>query len=369
MTTLLWQPTSGRFGDWLTEQLQSGKWSQAILVAAFARAGGLGYLRSSLASFRSSGSKCRAWIGIDVGGTSAEALRILLDDVDEVYVVYNPGPSTFHPKLYAFGRGDDWLVAVGSNNLTTGGLYLNVEAAFIQKAGTSLIAELSELLSGIPDNNCKRLDEVLLEQLITSGLVKKEAELPSTQDEPDAIPPPAHVPFTKTPVPPPPRLPTKRAPRPPRETMGETPEAFVLLLGTRDVRQRPGYSREVYVPLAARDAQRAFWGWPDQFTPPSKDTRGTFRERWIQLQIHPVNDVPTSEARRLYYYSERSEFRLNAGPLISGATEGDLLVIERSRQAEVDYDATIVQTGSPAYEQWLAIASETVSSGKRWGYA
>lgn len=89
----------------------------------------------------------------------------------------------------------------------------------------------------------------------------------------------------------------------------------------------------------------------------------------MRLQIHPVGKSASVRDRRLYFYKEKSEFRLNAGPLILGAKEGDLLVVERSRQRGIDYDATVVPTSSPAYRMWLAGATQEVSSGKRWGYS
>src|SRR5699024_4974572 len=72
-------------------------------------------------------------VGVDVGGTSAEGLADLLDVLEtrgKVYVFRNAASPTFHPKVYLFKNDSEAEIAIGSGNLTEGGLFTNYEASF-----------------------------------------------------------------------------------------------------------------------------------------------------------------------------------------------------------------------------------------------
>jgi HKD family nuclease len=102
VTRAIWQPYRGRLGDWLIDQLESDRWTNAVFIAAFVRMPGLSTIAPAMSAFRASGAQLQAWVGIDFRGTSEEALRFLLDQTDGTFIVYNPGSSTFHPKMYVF---------------------------------------------------------------------------------------------------------------------------------------------------------------------------------------------------------------------------------------------------------------------------
>ena len=70
-----------------------------------------------------------------------------------------------------------------------------------------------------------------------------------------------------------------------------------MILGTRDTRQRLGYSRDIFIPIAARDANARFWGWRRAFTPPTSGAKGNFLERRIDLQVTPVARLDQSGER------------------------------------------------------------------------
>lgn len=149
-----------------------------------------------------------------------------------------------------------------------------------------------------------------------------------------------------------------------------------MILGTRDTRQMAGYSRDVYIPLAARDRNPQFWGWPSEFRPGSDATVGKYQERWLDMLIRPVTGrVQVVEDVRLYYYDIKREFRLNCGRLIDGAKPGNLLVIQKSPAGTLfegrtyEYEATVVTTEHPEYKTFAKECRNQVSrSPKRWGY-
>ena len=65
--------------------------------------------------------------GIDQKGTSKEALEELLNSQAKSFVFYNPSSIIFHPKVYFFEGADKIKLIVGSSNLTSQGLFQNIE--------------------------------------------------------------------------------------------------------------------------------------------------------------------------------------------------------------------------------------------------
>lgn len=172
------------------------------------------------------------------------------------------------------------------------------------------------------------------------------------------------------------RLGRRAAPRTPSrgsEIPGATAPTGVMSfllgpLGQRDTRQRSGYSRELYIPLHARDANPDFWDWPHAFK-----ADGAYLNRRISLRIHPASGgAPVTDNYRLYHYEDRSEFRLNASPLIEGSSPGDLLVVNRlpDEDESADYEAKIVRSSNPRHSSLLAQCTESVpnNSPKRYRY-
>jgi hypothetical protein len=154
-------------------------------------------------------------------------------------------------------------------------------------------------------------------------------------------------------------------------------ETFVMVLGERDTRQRAGYSRDVYIPLAARDFNQEFWGWPEKFEPGSTATVGRYQERRIDMLVRPVaGQAQVVEGVRLYYYDVKHEFRLNCSRLVEGARSGDLLVIQKSPVGTLfeghtyEFEAIVIPSGHPGYGTFVKECRNQVErSPKRWGYA
>ena len=74
-------------------------------------------------------------VGINAQGTTVEALIRLLEGTSYLGVHYRHPRLTYHPKAYVIDDGDEnaaaGIVAVGSSNMTTGGLYSNVETSLM----------------------------------------------------------------------------------------------------------------------------------------------------------------------------------------------------------------------------------------------
>ncbi|QWC57664.1 hypothetical protein F7D01_11755 [Erythrobacter sp. 3-20A1M] len=126
---LMNQPFSGQLGDRLIEFLESGEFHTLNIAVAFAKNSGVLRVKNALENFRKSGGVVNVYVGVDLGGTSYEALTALLLYTDTLNVVHSEKGQTFHPKIYHFLGNSKGLLVVGSHNLTGGGLWTNFESS------------------------------------------------------------------------------------------------------------------------------------------------------------------------------------------------------------------------------------------------
>ena len=163
MIRLINQPSDGQFGNILQDELSHGQYNKFVIVSAFAKNSGVLRLKDSLKQFREGGGKVEAYIGLDAHGTSYEAVLNLLSLVDELFIVHDNSPSTtFHSKIYYLSnsKNDEWI-AVGSNNLTGGGMWTNIESCTIfdsRKCNTdtsSYFDSYKKFIKSLKDSDCK----------------------------------------------------------------------------------------------------------------------------------------------------------------------------------------------------------------------
>lgn len=141
--SILNQPFQGQLGNMLIDQLKAD-YSNITIFSAFAKNSGVLRLKPSLEKFREKGGKISAFIGIDLDGTSYEALLNLFSLCDSLYVIHSENMSTtYHSKIYLLENDVSAWCAIGSNNLTGGGLWTNFESCSIQSY--TLPAEANEL--------------------------------------------------------------------------------------------------------------------------------------------------------------------------------------------------------------------------------
>ena len=128
---LLNQPFNGQLGNRLIELLDSPDYQVLTIVVAFAKNSGVLRIMGALEKFRNRGGTVNVYVGVDLGGTSYEALMALRLCVDSLNVVHSEGGQTFHAKIYQFLGGGKSLMVVGSHNLTGGGLWTNFESSVL----------------------------------------------------------------------------------------------------------------------------------------------------------------------------------------------------------------------------------------------
>lgn len=131
----IYQPHNGNLGENIINILNSNKYSRLSILVAYAKLSGINRLKDHLLKFKSLGGEINCFVGIDQCNTTYEALLELFDICDNLYIIHNQNPShTYHHKVYMFDKSinenNAWL-AIGSNNLTAGGLFINYESCSI----------------------------------------------------------------------------------------------------------------------------------------------------------------------------------------------------------------------------------------------
>ena len=99
---LMNQPLNGQLGNDLIDLLDSPDYDTLNIVVAFAKNSGVLRIKDSLDKFRRRGGTVNAFLGVDLGVTSYEALTALLLCTDTLSVVHSEKSQTFHPKIYQF---------------------------------------------------------------------------------------------------------------------------------------------------------------------------------------------------------------------------------------------------------------------------
>lgn len=184
------QPLQIRFGTELSGHLEhpgmgiAPYWDSLDIAVAWVRESGVAHLRNSFERFLTHGGALKLTVGIDLKNTTQEGLQALLDlevfGTCETFVYHNEAGSVFHPKVYLFRNIKEARLIVGSNNLTSAGLFSNVEA------GLQLDTELSDQVIGdavdaivswrdLATNLVHRLDGPFLTRLVEEGYVPTEA--------------------------------------------------------------------------------------------------------------------------------------------------------------------------------------------------
>jgi len=147
---LMNQPFSGQLGNRLIELLESKNYHTLNIAVAFAKNSGVLRIKSALETFRAQGGEVNIFVGVDLGGTSYEALTALRQLASSLNVVHSETGQTFHSKIYQFLGKNSGLIVVGSHNLTGGGLWTNIESSMHIPIDRSRIEEKA-LVKGLDD--------------------------------------------------------------------------------------------------------------------------------------------------------------------------------------------------------------------------
>lgn len=123
-------------------------------------------------------------------------------------------------------------------------------------------------------------------------------------------------------------------------------------------------SPEVFVPLAARNAQPSFWDWPGAFkSDPDKSGK---------MDRHGVRFLLDGEVVlvNMMTWPDRHDFRLRSAALRNAGNVGDILRMEKADpSSDCDYEAEIIRKDTPRYSMYENHCRESVrNSDRKYGY-
>lgn len=413
---ILVQPFSDKsMGEFILEALSGvhGDFDSFQAAVAFAKRSGVQHIEVKLKEFVGNGKTARIVVGVDLGGTTSEGLKALLNalgDTGELIVNHDEDMFvTFHPKIYFFEAAGKAILIIGSGNLTAGGLYSNDEAFAIMELDPSdsddqsVIAQYKENFEKWCDDGSELVrrvtDEDAIQALIDAGYVPSEEFVPVEAAEGELAPDVApgeegeaklfgrmqdrkRAPRKKVK----PKVKPKTQPQPQAQQQDEqqadtqepqadeAPEAntgFVMTLQRTDVgtgQITPGASRrspEIFIPLVARDAEPDFWGWDDLFTDdPNKAGKKDRNDVKMRLGGDVINV-------NMFYNDVKKDLRLRSEALRSAGDIDDIIRIEKTDGSETfDYYVQIIPQGTADYGHYRVACSNKVKgvSKKYWGY-
>jgi len=387
--------------------------TRIVFVSAFVSVQTLMRVKQQIFDLKEAGANVRFVLGINLGGTSQEALAEVLSwDIDCRIVNHRLPGHTFHPKLYLLEWDEEAVIIIGSNNITEGGFFNNYESAAYITYNlpndvddlNSAFNELSRFLD--PDGPVvKPLTDELLKDFIERGYVPTEEEARKSRTA--SRKPKVKVDDKKEPLfgmenfdPPPPlpadllerlikdvrkrrrsakkaakKLTKKAAAKPIDDTVSDVvqPAAFYMTLPTLQGKNIPGEGR---IPLEAVELAKEFWGWPDEYSKEVSPRQGrervywNWRPMWRIWDVTAPDDVTTLEVR-MYMYENSSDFRFYVRPLVNaGADLGDVVRIRRIAESDAEFECVLARQGTPEYDDWIKSCTQPVrNSTRRFGYA
>jgi len=161
-------------------------------ISAFASQAGVNGLSKHIAAAKKHLNTITIVTGVDQKGTSQEALLALLDLNINAFIFFQPSFTIFHPKIYLFEGADKSELIIGSSNLTSQGLFTNVETSLLVSIDNSLeadrkiVEQLKDYFKGIfdfTDPNLKKLTREIIADLVEAKIVPTEAERKAAQDK------------------------------------------------------------------------------------------------------------------------------------------------------------------------------------------
>lgn len=348
-------------------------------------------------------------LGVNLRGTSVEAMLRLLEGTDQLGIHYRHPQQTFHPKAYLVDEGKAGgpaTLVVGSSNLTVGGLTGNIEASLVHTvqsgAATSdepfaQFLEAWDHLSRAPYYHA--VDSAAdVERLYRGGYIVSEATRRreqsrhavhrSPEDGPSlpvgALPGGTHIQA------PPVQVPFPLVHEPPDhgdETGGAAPHPrrrrfYARTLASHDRRkitvEHASGTFEPDIGLAVRDEDPEFWGWPSHY---QEVVRRRPRTEWeasarVFSSATPIDGLPI--ALMMWVYSRQGDYfdehRIQPRPIdvVRSATPPDfdeysLLVIETPPStASEDYWVRLITPRDAEFHRYSTVLRE--GRTHRYGY-
>jgi HKD family nuclease len=351
-----------------------GEFSTYRMIVAYAKTGPLYRLYEHIAKWRLDGAIAEAIVGIDQQGTSKEALELMLELFNRVYVTQSSG-ITFHPKIYTFLGTTKARAHIGSNNLTVGGTEKNFETTCILELNlpddANNLAEIERTWQELLPENCQAtrlLTSSLLQELVSAGLVLNERDIRSHEADRAKV---GTVNHSGT---------IEIKPESPIPASIMTTKGKPVAAGTESsnevrgfaIQVRPHSNGEIHLSVSAALQNPKFFKWPfNGKTIPKKAGNPSYPQLLpdpiVNITVFGAPTDPLIEisnyALNTVYYSTNSEIRITASPILEFVPEFSIMIFEESEEETVTYDITIHRPDSPSYGLWLSACNQTMPSG------
>jgi HKD family nuclease len=380
----------------LQESLRKPGYSECRIIVAFARLSGVARLLPQIRGWRSRGRRIEVIVGIDRFGTSREALQVMLDELDAVYLTRTADEScTFHPKMYLFEGARRARGIVGSHNLTLGGLETNFEGGVVmdfdlpaEAAQWTPFRDAWDQLLPAANPTSRMLDAALLEGLIQRGQLLTEAGIARTSrsaatadtgPRPDAEPDPfpAVAPAPPSPIPKSllPGLRPVRKERPPKPPVAEHATTLAGLPRGLVIEITPHQNGEIFLSKTATDVFPAFFGMPftGKAVPKVAGNPGyPMREPDPKVEWRVYDSRGTLSHRSRFdlntvLYQRKSEIRITVTPPLARAMpEYSVMVMwggSSPLPPGLDYVVDVFAPGSPGQRRWEPVMNVTLPGG------
>jgi HKD family nuclease len=392
-------PGIKRLLPFLQKTLGEADYSACRIIVAFARLSGVARLIPQIRSWRSRGHLIEAIVGIDRFGTSYEALQVMLDEFETVYITRTSDEScTFHPKMYLFDGRRQARAIVGSHNLTVGGLEMNFEGGLV--VDLDLPAEVEEWKPFrdawdqlLPARNVstRKLDKSLLEELKERGHVLPERQVartsrgaavadvgppPAIPDIFPAIPPAPPSPLPKDVIP---GLHSTRVAGAKRSKLAavEEPSTIEGLPRGLVIEIVPHHNGEIFLSKKAADAFPAFFGMPfsGRTIPKLAGNPGypmRVPDPKVEWRLFDKKGTLTHRSQfglNTVLYEKKKEIRITVTPSLARAMpEYSIMILwggSSPLPAGLDYVVEVFVPGSPGQRKWESVMNVALPSGGR----
>lgn len=324
-------------------------------AVAFARWSGLHLIDVALRGFADrKGNQLDCIIGVDLGGTTIEALTYLSElPHSRVRVLRSGMPRVvFHSKVYAFEGSHEWVAIVGSSNLSTGGLHSNIESYIILEGGDSdrdILDGLFEPYENAPftDEHLREVDQPFLQEL-AKDLARYTSTPPDREERRRDTDPPPLDPGFKPPKP-----------------KGRPPEP-----ATKQPGQLPPEDDPVPVPAGEDQLYMELWDETGGGTQVQIAKR-VFEEYFgaspgVTTYIRLETPRGTLPAVRLQHFGNVT-FRVGL-PFVGPGGGNRRGVLRFTRTALDQYRVELRMAGKPGYKKWLSLCDDETGFGrKHWG--
>lgn len=178
------QPHDKQLGIQIIENLESSRFNQLTIMVAYAKLSGVYRLLPYIEKFHKNNGKIRFVVGIDQQNTTYDALLQLTKIADELHIFHSENiTQTFHIKCYWLKGDNETWYAIGSNNLTAGGLFSNYELyssnLVTDKEALAINSELEEIYSIYtnPASVCShKVTDLFLQKLLDANYIVKELQ-------------------------------------------------------------------------------------------------------------------------------------------------------------------------------------------------